>query len=182
MNESTLENRDTYATSKEGLGQNRKTEAMDLQTTEDVIAGERMPTIEEESIREATNKISSAVKSDYLLTLNKASGRVKELIHNQGVLHESIQQEMTNLDEYGLTEKINSFVTELKNYHSKLRSMKKDIQYINDRVSKMKRRAEKLRANKVKEEKQVEENKRKQRELQQQLTAKPAPEAESLDS
>ena len=182
MNQSTLESRDTYTESKEGVGQSRETEELDLQRTHDVIARERMFTVEEESIREARNKISYAVKSNYLLSLNKASGRVKELIHNQEVLRESIQQEMTNLDEYKLTEDISGFVAELKDYHLKLKSMKRDIQYITDRVSKMKRRAAKLRANKEKEEKQVEENKRKQLEIQQQLTAKPAPEAESLDS
>lgn len=121
--------------------------------------------------------ISRAVKSNYIADLKKSASRVQELIHHQNVLRESIQQETTNFNEYRLTDDITEFVTELRNYHSKLKNMKKDIQYINDKVSKMKRRASKLRANKEKEERQIEENKRREQELQQQLTAKPAAES-----
>ena len=169
------------ALSTEEPGLDEKLTASSAQTITDDVTSTEISSIKEEATREAIDKISSAIKSDYFGNLNKASGRVKELIHNQEVLQESIQQEMTNLNEYKLTEDITEFVTELRNYHSKLKSMKKDIQYINDKVSKMKRRATKLRTNREKEERQAEENKRKELELQQKLTAKPAPTAESLD-
>lgn len=122
----------------------------------------------------AMTVLSSAVKNSCIADLKKSTGKVKELIHNQNVLRESIQQELTSLNENKLSDDIAEFVTELRTYHEKLKNIKKDIQCINDKVSKMKRKTSKLRSSKEKEEKQIQENKRKELELQQQLTAKPA--------
>ncbi|XP_065058575.1 biogenesis of lysosome-related organelles complex 1 subunit 6-like [Rhopilema esculentum] len=124
--------------------------------------------------------LKSGIEKNYLADVYKAKSKVNELVHNQDVLRESIQQEMTNLNEYKLTEDITEFVNELKKYHFKLKNIGKDINYINEKVSKMKRQASKLKANKEKEEMQVEESKRKERELQRHLTAKPA--ADSLSN
>ena len=181
MDTSTADNLDPddISTSKAEVGPDEV--ASKFEDTVDDIMPKRISVVGEEVIQEAVNKISSGVKDDYLCSLNKASEKVKELTHNQEVLRESIQQEMTNLNEYKLTDDITNFVGELRTYHTKLKNMKKDIQYINDKVSKMKRRASKLRVNREKEERQAEENKRKELELQQQLTAKPSPDLESLD-
>ena len=123
---------------------------------------------------EAVKSLASGVRKNYLADLEKAKTRVKELVHNQDVLRESIQQEITNLNEYKLTEDITAFVNELRLYHSKLLNAKKGIQYINEKVGKMNRRVGKLKANKEKQEQQAEERKRKELELQEHLTAKPA--------
>eukprot|EP00112_Aurelia_sp_Birch-Aquarium-sp1_P012348 Seg2598.2 transcript_id=Seg2598.2/GoldUCD/mRNA.D3Y31 product="Biogenesis of lysosome-related organelles complex 1 subunit 6" protein_id=Seg2598.2/GoldUCD/D3Y31 len=123
---------------------------------------------------EAIKILASGVRKNDLADLEKAKTRVKELVHNQDVLRESIQQEITNLNEYKLTDDITAFVSELRLYHTKLLNAKKDIQYINEKVTKMNRRVGKLKANKEKQEQQAEERKRKELELQKHLTAKPA--------
>ena len=183
MDKSTADNLDPddASSSKVELGPDDGLVASIYEKTTDDVMPKRTPVIGEEVIQEAVCKIISGVKDDYLCSLIKGSEKVKELTHNQEVLRESIQQEMTNLNEYKLTDDITNFVGELRTYHSKLKNMKKDIQYINDKVSKLKRRSSKLRVNKEKEERQAEENKRKERELQHQLTAKPPPDLKSLD-
>ena len=176
MEQSLIDNQEDNAASGEGLGHKRNES---LEAIKDQATQKTLSVNDGEMITERIANLKSAVTNNYIADVNKAKGRVEELIHNQEVLRESIQQEMTNLNEYKLTDDITEFVTELEIYHSKLKNMRRDIQYASDKVSKLKRRSTKLRVNKEKEERQIEENKRKELELQQELTAKPA--AQSFD-
>eukprot|EP00794_Sanderia_malayensis_P007444 gene7444-8266_t len=127
-----------------------------------------------DNYKAAVELLASGIKSNYLADVNKAKGRVDELVHNQSVLRESIQQEMMNLDEYKLTEDVSQFMQDLRFYHSKLLNIKKDIHQVSDKVSKMKKKSMKLQIGKQKEELHKAQQKQKELELQKQLTAKPA--------
>lgn len=122
----------------------------------------------------ASEHLIAGIKADYLADMNQSKSRVRELVHNQDVLRESLQQEMTNLEEYKLTDDIAEFANSLKSYHSKLLNVKRDIQYVNDKVAKMKKKSVKLQIGKQKEELHKAHQKQKELEFQKQLTAKPA--------
>lgn len=133
-----------------------------------------------EYLNTVTDSLASGIKCNYLTDVEKAKSRVGELIHNQDVLRESIQQELYNIEEYKLTEDITRFTQDLRLYQAKLLNIKKDINNVTDKVSKMKKRAVKLQIGKQKEEVHKAKQKQKDLEFQKQLTAKPA--AAALDN
>lgn len=106
--------------------------------------------------------------------------RVKELLRNQGVLLDSTQNELTQLKECAMLNEVTNTFINVKNYHKKLVTIKKDMNQLLEQSSKVKVRAQKLQLQKEKDELALASEREKQLKYEKELAAKPA--AEYLSS
>ena len=108
--------------------------------------------------------------------LNAMHERVKEVLRNQGVLLDSTQNELTQLKECTMLNDIIETFENVKIYHKKLVTIKKDMHQLSERANKVKVRAHKLQVQKEKDELALASERERQMIYEKELAAKPAAE------
>lgn len=119
-------------------------------------------------------KLTEGVLSLYQGSLDEVRSNVKEVVRNQSVLRDLAQNELIQLKEnIMITDMVKTF-EDIKLYHKKLVSMKKEMLSLSNRMDKVKFRAQKLQGRKQKELLEAAQEKERQRNYEKELTAKPA--------
>ncbi|XP_038276275.1 biogenesis of lysosome-related organelles complex 1 subunit 6 isoform X2 [Dermochelys coriacea] len=95
-------------------------------------------------------------------------------LHNQVVLLDTLEQEISKFKECNSILDINALFSEAKHYHNKLVNIRKEMMMLHEKTSKLKKRALKLQQKRQKEELEREQQREKELEREKQLTAKPA--------
>lgn len=108
----------------------------------------------------------------FLPNLQKAKGSLNEVLHNQEVLIETIQQENAKFTDSVAMKKLTDTMIKARQYHTKLVNLKKEMNNLMDRSTKLKRRAVKLQQQKQKEELQRQHQIEREQEKERALTAK----------
>ncbi|KAG9352236.1 hypothetical protein AGOR_G00165530 [Albula goreensis] len=136
----------------------------DLSSPEDIVFVDKQ-TIE---------KLTDGLISHYLPDLQNSKQALQELTQNQGILLDTLEQEITKFRECNSLLDINSLFTEAKVYHNKLVNIRKEMMMLHDKTTKLKKRALKLQQQRQKEALEKEQQREKELERERQLTAKPA--------
>lgn len=127
-------------------------------------------------------KLTNSVLEMFLPNLQKAKGSLNELLHNQEVLIETVQQENSKFSDSAAMKQLIQTMHDAKMYHSKLVNLKKEMNFLMDKSTKLKHRAVKLQQQKQKEELTRAAQQEKELERERMLTAKVAkkPAVESM--
>ena len=119
-------------------------------------------------------ELSQGVLHLYQDDIKPIQEHVKELIRNQGVLRDITQNEITQVKENIMLADITKTFENMKVYHKKLVTMKKDMNNLSVRIDKFKIRAQKLQLQKERQELEAAQERERQRKYEKELTAKPA--------
>ncbi|XP_053321130.1 biogenesis of lysosome-related organelles complex 1 subunit 6 [Spea bombifrons] len=122
----------------------------------------------------AVDLLSDGLVSHYLPNLQSSKLALQELTQNQGVLLDTLDQEISKFKECNSILDINALFSEAKHYHNKLVSIRKEMIMLHDKTSKLKKRALKLQQKKQEENLKQEQQREREFEREKQLTAKPA--------
>ncbi|EDO46593.1 predicted protein [Nematostella vectensis] len=129
-----------------------------------------------ESLEAAIEILSTEVLAAFLPEMDEAKEKINELTQNQGILIETMQQENAKFAESQEAKALAEILSQVRAYHIKLNKIKHEMSSINERVARLKRRAQKLKSQKEKEEKSKLEAQQRELELERELTAKIATE------
>ncbi|XP_036399939.1 biogenesis of lysosome-related organelles complex 1 subunit 6 [Megalops cyprinoides] len=124
--------------------------------------------------KQAVEKLSDGLISHYLPDLQNSKRALQELTQNQGILLDTLEQEITKFRECNSLLDINSLFTEAKVYHTKLVNIRKEMIMLHEKTTKLKKRALKLQQQRQKEALEKEQQREKELERERQLIAKPA--------
>ncbi|XP_045214193.2 biogenesis of lysosome-related organelles complex 1 subunit 6-like [Mercenaria mercenaria] len=119
-------------------------------------------------------KLTHGVLEMFLPNLQKAKGSLNEVLHNQEVLIETVQQENSKFTESASMKQLIETMQEAKAYHGKLVNLKREMNSLMDKSTKLKRRAVKLQQEKQKEELRKAVQQEREQERERMLTAKVA--------
>ncbi|KAK3094500.1 hypothetical protein FSP39_002576 [Pinctada imbricata] len=97
-------------------------------------------------------RLSFGLLEKCLPSLQKAKSVLDDVLQNQGILIDSVQQENSKFDECKAMNELNETMIQAKKYHSKLVTLKKEMNNLTDKSFKLKKRALKLQQQKQKEE------------------------------
>ncbi|XP_064421970.1 biogenesis of lysosome-related organelles complex 1 subunit 6 isoform X2 [Latimeria chalumnae] len=131
---------------------------------------------EEELIfdKDAVEKLTEGLISYYVPDLQRSRLTLQELTQNQGVVLDTLEQEISKFRECHSVLDINALFTEAKHYHNKLVNIRKDMIALHEKTIKLKKKALKLQQQKQKEELEREQQREKELERERQLIARPA--------
>ncbi|XP_035273094.1 biogenesis of lysosome-related organelles complex 1 subunit 6 isoform X2 [Anguilla rostrata] len=124
--------------------------------------------------KQAVEKLTSGLISHYLPDLQNSKRALQELTQNQGILLDTLEQEITKFRECNSLLDMHSLFTEAKFYHNKLVSIRKEMLMLHEKTTKLKKRALKLQQQRQKEALEKEQQREKELERERQLIAKPA--------
>ncbi|KAJ8271676.1 hypothetical protein COCON_G00105350 [Conger conger] len=124
--------------------------------------------------KQAVEKLTNGLISHYLPDLQNSKRALQELTQNQGILLDTLDQEITKFRECNSLLDMHSLFTEAKIYHNKLVSIRKEMMMLHEKTTKLKKRALKLQQQRQKEALEKEQQREKELERERQLTAKPA--------
>ncbi|KAJ8398271.1 hypothetical protein AAFF_G00428410 [Aldrovandia affinis] len=124
--------------------------------------------------KQTIEKLTNGLISHYLPDLQNSKGALQELTQNQGILLDTLDQEITKFKECNSLLDINSLFTEAKVYHNKLVSIRKEMMMLHEKTTKLKKRALKLQQQRQKEALEKEQQREKELERERLLIAKPA--------
>lgn len=124
--------------------------------------------------KQAVEKLTSGLISYYLPELQHSKQALQELTQNQGILLDTLDQEITKFRECNSLIDMHTLFTEAKFYHNKLVSIRKDMMMLHEKTTKLKKRALKLQQQRHKEVLEKEQQREKELERERQLIAKPA--------
>lgn len=127
-------------------------------------------------------KLTHSVLEMFLPNLQKAKGSLNEVLHNQEVLIETIQQENSKFTESAPMKELLQTMLEAKVYHSKLVNLKREMNALMDKSTKLKRKAVKLQQQKQKEELTRADQRERELERERMLMAKVAKPTPKPDS
>jgi len=96
-------------------------------------------------------KLSTGLLSLFLPNLQRAKGSLNEVLHNQEVLIETVTQENAKFTESAVMKDLMDTMREARTYHGKLLNMKKEMNFLMDKSTRLKKRAVKLQQQKHKE-------------------------------
>ncbi|XP_060591574.1 biogenesis of lysosome-related organelles complex 1 subunit 6-like [Ruditapes philippinarum] len=119
-------------------------------------------------------KFTLGVLEMFLPNLQKAKSSLNEVLHNQEVLIETVQQENSKFTDSDCMKKLIDTMQEAKHYHMKLVNLKREMNGLMDKSTKLKRRAVKLQQEKQREELRRAVQIEKEQERERMLTAKVA--------
>ncbi|XP_049783695.1 biogenesis of lysosome-related organelles complex 1 subunit 6-like isoform X1 [Schistocerca cancellata] len=119
------------------------------------------------------NKLTVGLLSLYESDLVKAKGQLDELTKKQMSVITQLQDENEKLNKMQCTNDLQEMCTMVKQYHTKLTTIKKDMSQLHERSLKLKKRAMKLQQIKQKEALQRQHQRELQIQREQELIAKP---------
>lgn len=151
-----------------------------VKLSEDQAAGKNSEETSEESeyqdclTKEGIQKLSHDLMDLFLPNLELAKKSLHELTQNQKILIETVQQENAKFDECSSKEKLGEILSNAKKYHTKLLGIKKQMSLLQEKSTKLKKRALRLQQQKQKEELQRAQQQEEDLEREQMLVAKVA--------
>lgn len=122
--------------------------------------------------KEGIQRLSHDLMDLFLPNLELAKESLHELTQNQKILIETVQQENAKFDECSSKEKLGEILSNAKKYHTKLLGIKKQMALLQEKSTKLKKRALRLQQQKQKEELQKAQQQEQDLEREQMLVAK----------
>lgn len=152
---------------------NDVTLSSDQATGEDSSEGIAEDTDSQECLtKEGIQRLSHDLMDLFLPNLELAKESLHELTQNQKILIETVQQENAKFDECSSKEKLGEILSNAKKYHTKLLGIKKQMALLQEKSTKLKKRALRLQQQKQKEELQKAQQQEQDLEREQMLVAK----------
>lgn len=165
---------EVYETGQGDAGTTHETAITEETEDSKQIQGETQQ-IEDIEVDPATiEKLTNGVLEMFLPNLQKAKGSLNELLHNQEVLIETVQQENSKFTDSASMKQLIQTMHEAKLYHGKLVNLKKEMNTLMDKSTKLKHRAVKLQQQKQKDELTRAAQHERELERERMLTAKVA--------
>ncbi|XP_063237695.1 biogenesis of lysosome-related organelles complex 1 subunit 6-like [Bacillus rossius redtenbacheri] len=135
---------------------------------------DREPLSNEFACQEAAEKLAAGLLALYQPKLLETKQKLLELTTKQRGLIDEMQEENRKLSEAHCAEAIQEMFNKIKLYQAKLAGIKKEMAYISDKSSKMKKRALKLQQAKQREDLQRKHQRERRLLREQELIAKPS--------
>ncbi|XP_074660413.1 biogenesis of lysosome-related organelles complex 1 subunit 6-like [Tubulanus polymorphus] len=123
---------------------------------------------------EAVDKFVKGFTDVFLPEAESNKQKLDELLLNQSVVLETLQQENAKFKECTTFNDIQQTMLKARVYYGKLCGLRREMNSLHDRTSKLRRRAVKLQQQRQKEFLQLEQKREKEMEREQQLMAKQA--------
>lgn len=124
----------------------------------------------EEMIEQLTDGFLSEVQPQ----LVELRGKTKEITKNQGILIETIQQENRKYSENKEIEEFTEMISVVQTYYAKLKKIKNEMDQLDERLGKLKKRSLKLKEKRQKKDQDEALKRERELALERELTAKPA--------
>ncbi|XP_056598445.1 biogenesis of lysosome-related organelles complex 1 subunit 6 [Triplophysa dalaica] len=123
---------------------------------------------------QTVERLTDGFLHHYLPELQTSKQTLQELTQNQVILLDTLEQEVTKFRECNTMVDLNALFTEAKLYHNKLVNIRKEMMFLHDKTTKLKKRALKVQQHKQKNELEREQQRERDLERERRLVAKPA--------
>ena len=127
-----------------------------------------------ENMEEMVSQLTDGFLSEVQPQLLELREKTKEITKNQGILIETIQQENRKYSENKDIEEFTKMISVVQSYYVKLKKIKNDMDHLDERLGKLKKRSVKLKEKRQKKDQDEAQKRQRELVLERELTAKPA--------
>ncbi|XP_028402522.1 biogenesis of lysosome-related organelles complex 1 subunit 6-like [Dendronephthya gigantea] len=128
-----------------------------------------------ENVEDVVQHLTDGFLTEVEPQLLELREKTKEITKNQSILIETIEQENRKYSENKDIEELTKVIAVVQSYYTKLRKIKNDMDHLDDKLGKLKKRSLKLKEKRQKKDQDEAQRRERELVLERELTAKVKP-------